>query len=327
MRRREFIGGLAGAAAWPVVARTQQAERMRRVGVLFLQPDDAVSQSWLSAFLQETQQRGWRLGRNVAIDYRFANGNPDRLPSLAAEILALSPDVILTNGAIPLSVLQRSTRSVPVVFAAVTEPVVGGFVDSLARPGGNITGFTNFQYSMAGKWLEMLLQMARQTRRVALMQNPQNADWPGYNAAIDNLRPALRVEIVASPINVQDDIERAVAEMASQPNGGLIVLPDAFLVSRLNLLVGVIAGHRLPAIYPFRTFAEGGGLMSYGPNFPALFRGAATYVDRILKGEKPADLPVQAPDKFELVINGRVVKALGLTIPETLLATADEVIQ
>jgi putative ABC transport system substrate-binding protein len=327
MKRREFVTLLGSAAAWPLAARAQQVDRMRRIGVLLLQAEDAAARSNSAAFEQMLRQRGWVIGQNVRIDNRWAAGDVGRLRGQAAELLSLKPDIMVTTGAIPLALLRQEAPSLPIVFVGITEPVIGGFVKSLSRPGGNITGFTSFEYAMAGKWLEMLTEIAPRVTRVGLMQNPQNADWPGYNEAIKPLLSSRGVDLAASPVRALGEIERAVAMLTREPNGGLIVLPDAFLIGHVEQLVGLVARHRLPAIYPLRVFPDAGGLMSYGPDVTSAWRDASTYVDRILRGEKPSDLPVQAPTKFDLVINNKAAKALGLTIPESFLLRADEVIE
>jgi putative tryptophan/tyrosine transport system substrate-binding protein len=326
MIRREFVAGL-GAAVWPAVARAQQGDRVRRIGVLLLFRDDPTLRSWDAAFERGLREQGWTIGTNLLIDYRILAGDLDRLNTVAAELVAQAPDVLFTAGAVPLAALRKNTRSLPIVFAAVTDPVLGGFIDSLAHPGGNITGFTNFQYAMVEKWLQLLKEVAPRVMRVGLMQNPQNADWPGYNASAKAALSTFGAEPMPLPVIQPADIELAMTALAENPNPGLIVLPDAFLIANIELLVASAARHRVPAIYPFRLFPDVKGLMSYGPDLASLWYGAATYVARVLRGEKPADLPVQAPTKFELVINLKTAKALGLTIPPNLLAVADEVIE
>jgi putative tryptophan/tyrosine transport system substrate-binding protein len=300
---------------------------MRRVGVLLLFADDASSRSYLAAFQRRLQDLGWIEGQNVLLDHRFAAGDTERLRTYAAELVNLRPDIITCAGAIPLAVLRQQTQSIPLVFAAVTDPVGGGFIDSLAHPGGNITGFTNFQYAMVEKWLQLLREIAPSSRRVGLFQNPQNADWLGYLGAAKAAAASLGAELVPSPVSSVAEIERDISALARESNGGIVALPDAFLISNRDLLVALAGRHRLPAIYPFRQFSSSGGLISYGPDMADLFRGAASYVDRILKGDKPADLPVQAPTKFELVVNLKTAKALGLAIPQSVLLRADEVIE
>jgi putative tryptophan/tyrosine transport system substrate-binding protein len=325
--RRKFLAALGGAAAaWPLMARAQQSERMRRVGVLM--PGDADNpdnQARLAAFLQGLQQFGWAVGRNLRIDLRWAAGQVDRNRQYAEELVGLAPDVILA-AASGVSALKQATRTVPIVFTIVADPVGLGFVDNMARPGGNITGFSAFEYGTSGKWLELLKQVATGVTRAAVVRDPAILSGAGQFAAVASVGPALGVDIV--PVNVSDpgELENTLAAFARSPNGGVVVTGSAFAVMRRDLIIKLAAQHRLPAVYYERAFVVAGGLISYGPDFVDLYRRAASYVDRILKGEKPADLPVQAPTKYELVINLKTAKALGLTVPETLLARADEVI-
>ena len=329
MRRREFITLLGGAAAaWPIAARAQQPEQMRRIGVLTnLVADDPEAQARVGAFLQGLQELGWAVGRNMRIEYRWGAGDADRTRGYAAELVALAPDVILTSGASALAPLLQATRSVPVVFAQVPDPVGAGFVNSLARPGGNTTGFITYEYGLSGKWLELLTQIAPSVTRAAVIRDPAVSAGTGQWGAIQAVAPSVRV--LVSPVNVRDagEIERDVAAFAHGSNSGLIVTASALAIRHRNLIVTLAARHRLPAVYYQRGFVTGGGLISYGPDFIDQYRRAAGYVDRILKGEKPADLPVQAPTKYELVINLKTAKALGLTVPQALLASADEVIE
>jgi putative tryptophan/tyrosine transport system substrate-binding protein len=329
MRRREFVTLLGGAAvAWPAVARAQQPEQMRRIGVLTnLVADDPEAQARVGAFLQGLQELGWAVGRNMRIEYRWGAGDADRTRGYAAELVALAPDVILTSGASALAPLLQATRSVPVVFAQVPDPVGAGFVNSLARPGGNTTGFITYEYGLSGKWLELLTQIAPSVTRAAVIRDPAVSAGTGQWGAIQAVAPSVRV--LVSPVNVRDagEIERDVAAFAHGSNSGLIVTASALAIRHRNLIVTLAARHRLPAVYYQRGFVTGGGLISYGPDFIDQYRRAAGYVDRILKGEKPADLPVQAPTKYELVINLKTAKALGLEVPPTLLARADEVIE
>jgi len=328
MRRREFIWGLGGAAAWPLAARAQRPERMRRIGVLVnFTSDDPVSQDRLAAFVQGLQELGWTVGRNVQIDYRWGAGNVERYRTFAAELVALTPDVLVTAGAPAVEALQRATRTVPIVFTIVPDPVGAGFVDSLARPGGNATGFSQFEYGISGKWLELLKEIAPATTRVAVLREPAFTAAVAQLAALQAVAPSLRVELV--PLNVRnaDEIERALAGFARSPTDGLIVTSSPMVAARRELIVELAAQHRLPAVYYARFVASSGGLVSYGPDFVDQFRLAANYVDRILRGEKPGDLPVQEPSKFELVLNLKTAKALGLDVPPTLLARADEVIE
>ena len=329
MRRREFIGLLGGAAAaWPLAARAQQGERMRRIGVLTnLVADDPEAQARVGAFLQGLQELGWAVGRNMRIEYRWGAGDADRTRGYAAELVALAPDVILTSGASALSPLLQATRSVPVVFAQVPDPVGAGFVNSLARPGGNTTGFITYEYGLSGKWLELLTQIAPSVTRAAVIRDPAVSAGTGQWGAIQAVAPSVRV--LVSPVNVRDagEIERDVAAFAHGSNSGLIVTASALAIRHRNLIVTLAARHRLPAVYYQRGFVTGGGLISYGPDFIDQYRRAAGYVDRILKGEKASELPVQAPTKYELVINLKTAKALGLDLPQSLLARADEVIE
>jgi putative ABC transport system substrate-binding protein len=329
MRRREFITLIGGVvAAWPVAVRAQQSGRMRRIGVLMPLPaDDPVVQARVAAFAQGLQQSGWTIGRNVQIDTRWAAADADRIRSHAAELVALAPDVILTSGNAGVAPLLQVSRTVPIVFAIVPDPVGAGFVDSLARPGGNATGFIAYEYSLGAKWLELLKQIAPSITRAAVLRDAALASGPGQFAAIQSVAPSLGVEL--TPVNVRDpgEIERAVTTFARSANGGLITTGSAATALHRDLIIALAARHRLPAVYIERFFVTAGGLISYGPDFVDQFRHAAGYVDRILKGEKPADLPVQAPTKYELVINLKTAKALGLTVPDSLLARADEVIE
>jgi putative ABC transport system substrate-binding protein len=329
MQRRKFITLLGGAAAtWPLAARAQQPERMRRIGVLLPAiADDPEFQARVGAFLQGLQQSGWTIGRNMRIDTRWGAGDADRIRKYAAELVALAPDVILAHGASTVAQLLQATRSVPIVFPIVGDPVGAGFVDSLARPGGNITGFMSNEFSMGGKWLELLKEIAPGVTRVAILRDSTQGSGTNQFAAMQAVAPSLRVEV--SPVNTRNagEIERAVAAFARAPNGGLIVATGGIAAVQRNLIITLAARHRLPAVYFERSFAAAGGLVSYGPDFIDQYRSAAGYVDRILKGAKPADLPVQAPTKYELTINLKTAKALGLTIPPALLARADEVIE
>jgi ABC-type uncharacterized transport system substrate-binding protein len=328
MKRREFITLFGGAAAWPLAAHSQQPERMRRIGVLnTLAADDAVAQARHGAFLQGLQQSGWTIGRNVQVDARWAAADADRLRRYAAELVAVAPDVILASGNAGVAPLLQATRTVPIVFVIVPDPVGAGFVDSLARPGGNATGFIAFEYGLSAKWLELLKQIAPRVERAAVIRDPALASGPGQFAAIQSMAPSLGVEV--SPVNVRDaaEIERAIAAFARAANGGLVVTGSALVAVHRHLIIALAGRHKLPAVYVNRSFVVDGGLISYGPDFIDQYRRAAGYVDRILKGEKPADLPVQAPTKYELVINLKTAKALGLEVPPTLLARADEVIE
>jgi ABC-type uncharacterized transport system substrate-binding protein len=327
MTRRAFIAGLGGAAAWPLVARAQQPERLRRIGVLFgTTADDSESQARLAVFRQSLQQLGWTDGRNLRIDYRWAAGIAENYRKYAAELVALAPDVILATGPTVEQVLQ-ATRTVPIVFVITADPVGSGFVDSLSRPGGNATGFMLFEYSLSAKWLELLKQIAPAVTRAAVLRDPASTSGVGQFAVIQSVAPSVGIEV--SPVNVRDagEVERAVKAFARSSNVGLIMTASPLTATHRDLVITLAAQHKLPAVYNNRSYAEAGGLISYGANFIDQYRQAAGYVDRILKGEKPADLPVQAPTKYELIINLKTAKALGLEIPPTLLARADEVIE
>ena len=326
MKRREFITLLGGAAAWPLTLHAQQT--IRRIGILLpAATDDAEFQARVGAFLQVLGQLGWTDGRNVRIDIRWATTNPDDIRRHAAELAALAPDVILAFGSVTLGPLLQASRTVPIVFASVADPVGAGFVNSLSRPGGNATGFTAFEYGLSGKWLELLKQIAPGVTRAAVIRDPVIAAGTGQFGAIQAVTPSLGIEV--SPVNVRDagEIERAVTAFARSSNGGLIVTASPLAFFHRDLIITLAARHKLPAVYFARIFVTRGGLISYGANFVDQYRQAAGYVDRILKGEKPADLPVQAPTKYELVINLKTAKALGLEIPPSLLARADEVIE
>jgi len=327
MRRRDFITLLGGAAAWPLAARAQQAERRRLIGVLMYVPaDDPEGQARLAALAQSLKQLGWSDDRNLQIDTRWANA--DDIRRHAAELAALAPDVLVAgNGTATVTPLLQVTRTVPIVFVNVIDPVGAGFVASLAQPGGNATGFTIFEYGMSGKWLELLKQIAPRVTRAAVLRDPAVASGIGQFGAVQAVAPSLGVEL--SPVDVRDvgEIERAVTAFARSGNGGLIVTGSALALVHQDPIISLANRHRLPAVYWNRRFVTGGGLISYGPDTIDPFRRAAGYVDRILKGEKPADLPVQAPTKYELVINLKTAKALGLDIPATVLARADEVIE
>jgi putative tryptophan/tyrosine transport system substrate-binding protein len=329
IRRRELIVVLLGggaAAARPLAAPAQQRERMRRIGVLMnLAADDPEGQARLTAFVHGLQQLGWTDGRNFRIDYRWAAGHSGAFHRYAQELLALAPDVILASATPSVQALQNATRTVPIVFALVADPVGAGIVESLARPGGNTTGFTPMEYGMGAKWLELLKEIAPRVTRVAVLRDLTIG--LGQLGAIQAVAPSFGVELRAGGVSDAGEIERTVAAFAGSPNAGLIVTASTSGAVHRNLITMLAARHRLPAVYPFRYFVTDGGLISYAASTIDIYRRAATYVDRILKGEKPADLPVQAPTKYELVINLKTAKALGLEIPPTLLARADEVIE
>ena len=328
MKRRAFITLLGGAAAWPLAARAQQRERLRRIGVLMPSAaDDPEFQARMTAFLQGLAQLGWLDGRNVRIDSRWGVADADRIRKYAAELVALAPDVILTSTSAAVAPLLQATRTVPIVFTTVADPVGAGYVESLARPGGNATGFIVYEYSIAAKWLELLKEIAPHVRRVAVIRESAIAAGPGQFGVIQAAAPSLGMEL--RPIDVRDagEIERAITAFAQGPNGGLIVTGSPGAVFHRELIIALAARHRLPAVYNARFWAADGGLISYGTDIGDQLRRAAGYVDRILKGEKPADLPVQAPTKFELVINMKTAKTLGLELPASVLARADEVIE
>ena len=329
MRRREFIALLGAAATtWPLAVHAQQPERVRRIGVLTgTSAEDLDNKARLAAFEQALQQLGWTPGRNVRIDYRFAAGDAATSRKQAEELVALAPDVIVSTGSFSTGVILQATHTVPVVFAIVPDPVGSGFVDSLAQPGGNATGFMQFEYGLSGKWLELLKEIAPGLTRAIVLWDPAITAGIGQFAIIQSVATSAGIDI--RPVNLRDagKIERAITAFARTPNGGLIVTTSALSAVRRDLIIALAAGHKLPAVYFERFFVTAGGLISYGANFIDQHRRVASYVDRILKGEKPADLPVQAPTKYELVINLKTAKALGVTIPETLLATADEVIE
>ena len=329
MRRREFISLLGGAAAaWPLAARAQQPERMRRMGVLIsIEETDPEAQARVSAFREGLQALGWSEGRNVRADYRYVAGDVGRAERYAAEMVAQGVEVIVANSSPLLTAIQRQTRTVPIVFVQVADPVGGGFVESLSRPGGNTTGFTTFEYTIGAKWLELLKEIAPGIVRAAVLRDPTFTAAAAQYGAIQTAAPSFRVQI--RPVGVRDaaEIERAIELFARDPHGGLIVLPGPLASIYRDAIIASALRHALPTVYPYRYFTIRGGLISYGFDNLDLFRRAAAYVDRILKGEKPADLPVQAPTKYELIINLKTAKALGLEVPPMLLARADEVIE
>jgi putative tryptophan/tyrosine transport system substrate-binding protein len=330
MGRREFVALLGGAAAaWPVAARAQQTERMRRIGVLMPESEgDPESQARVAMFHGRLQELGWTVGRNLRIDYRWAIGDLERTRVDAAELLRLAPDVILAVASPALATVQKATRTIPVVFVAVSEPVAQGFIQSLAHPGGNITGFTNLEPTFGGKWLELLKEIAPRVTRVAIMFNPNTAPYAAlFSRSVKAAAQKFGVEPADAAVQQLADVESVMSMLAREPGGGLIVPPDPFMAAQGKLIGELAARFQLPAVYPFRFMLAEGGLASYGVNIPDLFRHAASYVDRIFRGEKPSDLPVVQPTKFELVINLKTARALGLEIPPSLLARADEVIE
>lgn len=330
MRRRAFISLLGGAAVWPVVARAQPSEGMRLIGVLMNRAaDDPQGQARVATFKQALQQLGWTEGRNVRIDTRWGADDVDRERGYAAELVALTPDIVLASGTLSVTALQHVSRTLPIVFVGVTDPVGAGFVDSLARPGGNVTGFMIYEYNLSGKWLELLKQIAPSITRVVVIRNPDNPVGVAVFSALRAAAQPLRVEV--SPVDSRrnaDEIERAITAFARSLNGGLILTPNAAAMpAHYSLIVKLAARYKLPAVYPFPEMVTNGGLMSYGPDVIDQCRRAAEYVDRILKGEKPGELPVQQATKFELRINLKTAKALGLEVPNTLIGRADEVIE
>ena len=328
MRRREFITLIGSAAAWPLAARAQQPDQMRRIAVLSNRAaEDAEMRARVAALTEGLQQLGWTVGQNVRLDYRSAGDNTDRLRSYATELVALAPDVIVVQSSPGVALLLQATRSLPIIFADISDPVGAGFVNSLARPGGNATGFMLHEYSLSGKWVELLKQIVPHLTRAAVLRNAANPAAAAQFGSIQAMAQSLGVEV--SPVGVRDagEIERAITAFARSANLGLIVTPSASASVHHDLIIRLAAQHKLPAVYPLRSMVTRGGLISYGPDTVDQFRRAAGYVDRILKGEKPADLPVQAPNKYELVINLKTAKAMGLAIPPSVLARADEVIE
>jgi putative tryptophan/tyrosine transport system substrate-binding protein len=326
--RRALVGLFGGAASWPLAARAQQPDRMRRIGVLLpATADDPEFQARVGAFLQELQQLGWSIGRNVRIDTHWATANPDDIRKHAADLARLAPDVILAHGTSTVRPLMQATRTVPIVFPVASDPVGGGMVQSLARPGGNVTGFMNLDYSISGKWLELLHEIAPGVKRVAVLRDFMQGGGTSEFAVVQALAPSLRIEV--TPVNVSDpsELERAVSAFARASNGGLIVTASGWTIRNRDLIITLAARHQLPAVYFDRFFVVNGGLISYGASEVQQYRQAAAYVDRILKGEKPADLPVQAPNTYETVLNLKTARALGLDVPVTVLARADEVIE
>ena len=330
MKRRQFITLLGGAATWPITARAQQAERKRRIGVLMTHAEnDAEFHDYLSAFREGPHKLGWTEGRNIQIDSRWgALDDPEARQRSAKELVALQPDLILTQNTPPTASMLEQTRTIPVVFVIVADPVGSGFVQSLARPGANATGFTIMEPTIAGKWLELIKEIAPRVNRVAFLFNPATTPYRDiYLNPFKAAATSLAMEAIAAPVHGSSELESVIAAQVREPNGSLIVMPDGFPNLYRAEIVSLAGRYRLPVVYPWRFFADIGGLLSYGSVQSDMFRTAATYVDRILKGEKPADLPVQAPTRYELAINLKTAKALGLTVPPTLIARADEVIE
>jgi ABC-type uncharacterized transport system substrate-binding protein len=328
MQRRNFLGVLGGAAAWPIAARAQQPERMRRIGALMaFAESDPEELRYVNAFLQGLQDLGWAPGRNVEIEYRWGGSDPGRIQTYATELVELKPDVILVQTALALVPLRQQTHTIPIVFMQVINPVESGFVASMARPTGNLTGFAPFEASVTTKWLEMLKEISPSVIQVTVILNPDQFPNIVMLRAIEAAAVSLGVRLTVAGVHNAADIERAINAVMPESNGGLIVLPNPITINHRELIITLAAKHRLPAVYPYRYFVAAGGLMSYGADTVAQYRQAATYIDRILKGAKPADLPVQTPTKYELVVNVTTAKALGLTLPPTLLSRADEVIE
>jgi ABC-type uncharacterized transport system substrate-binding protein len=328
MKRRDFITLLGGAAAWPLAARAQQGERVRRIGSLQgIAADNPAAQSSIDAFTSRLRELGWTAGRNLHIDYRWAAGDVSRIQADAVELVHLHPDVIFVGGSTGLRAVQQATRTIPIVFVNVADPVGQGLITSLARPGGNATGFTNFEFALGGKWLQTLKDMTPRATQVGLVFNPDNPNASFFLRSVETVAPSFGVETLVTPVRNKAEIEDAMSGLASRSIGGLIVLPDGLVIVHSQLIVGLAARYRLPVVYPFRDFVVDGGLVSYGVNVSENYRQAGDYVDRILRGANPADLPVQAPTKFELVINLKTAKGLGLEIPRDLLLVANEVIE
>jgi putative ABC transport system substrate-binding protein len=328
MRRRTFLGLLGGATAWPLAAHAQQPEPMRRIGILMpLVVDDVEAKARVTAFLQGLQELGWVEGRNVRIDTRWSAGNADEIRQYAVELTALAPDVILAAGGAVMAALGQATRTVPIVFTQVPDPVGAGFVSSLARPGGNVTGFTLFEFGISVKWLELLKEIAPGVTRAAVFRDTTIPAGIGQLGALQGVAPSFGVDLIQVDVRNASEIEGAITAFARSPNGGLIVTSGALAIFHRELIIGLAARHRLPAVYPARYFVNTGGLISYGPDTIDPHRRAAGYVDRILRGEKPAEMPVETPNKYELVVNAKTAKALGLIIPQSVMSRADGVIE
>jgi putative ABC transport system substrate-binding protein len=329
MKRRQFIMLLGGAAAaWPLAARAQQPERMRRIGVLLgLAEGDADARSWVTAFRQRLNALGWTDGRNVRIDYRFAGDDAGRIGAHATELVGLTPDVMFVSSQPVFDAARGATRTIPIVFVQISDPVVSGLVASLARPGGNITGFTSGEFGRGEKWLELLKEMAPRLAQVTVVMDLENATNVGQFRAIDGVAPSFGVQLIKAGVHDAAEIERTLEAVARKSNAGLIVLANPVTMSHRKQITSLAFQHRMPSVYPYRHYVTSGGLASYGPDLVDLYRSGASYVDRILRGERPGDLPIQHPTKFELVINLKTAKALGLTVPPTMLALADEVIE
>jgi ABC-type uncharacterized transport system substrate-binding protein len=329
MRRREFISLLGGATtAWPFATRAQQPDRIRRVGFLISNAEtDQEARNWITAFERRFAELGWTDGRNVRIEYRFGGGDATRMPQLAKELLELRPDAVLAATMVAATAVRQQTLSIPIVFVQVADAVSAGFVTNLARPEGNITGITNFEFSIGGKWLQVIKECAPAVSSVAVIFDPANPTWAPYLRTVEAAAPTFGMQLTPAGVTNAADIERDLTTFSRKPNGAVVVFPGPVTVLHRDTIIAMAAQHRLPAVYPYRFYALSGGLVSYGIDLPESYRRAASYVDRILKGAKPADLPIELPTKFELVINLKTAKALGIAVPPTLLATADEVIE
>jgi putative ABC transport system substrate-binding protein len=329
IRRRQFISALGGTAlAWPFAARAQQSDRVRRIGVLVPQAEsDPEQRSWITAFATRLRELGWTQGKNLQIDYRWAGGDPTRMPTLAKELIEQQPDVLLAATPTAAVAARQYTLAIPIVFTQVVDPVAFGLVTNLARPEGNITGFTVFEFAIGGKWVQLLKECAPSVTRAAIFFDPSSTPWPQYVRAIETAARSLGVQLIPFPVQSDAEIERAFAEFITKPSGAIIAIPSGSVLLHREKIIALAARHRLPAMYPYRLFVVEGGLMSYGTDLLDQYRQAASYVDRILKGEKPADLPVQLPTKYQLVINLKTAKAQGLTVPPLMLSRADEVIE
>jgi putative ABC transport system substrate-binding protein len=328
MNRREFLGAVGGAAAWPLAARAQQGDRVRRIGVLMWGGEnDPVTKTFVSAFTQALADLGWIDGRNMRMDLRWWGDDTNRIPAFAQELVGLQPDIILTNGTLATAALQRETRTIPIVFATVNDPVASGIVARLDRPSGNITGFANYEGPLAGKWLELLSEIAPGLKRVAMMWNPDTAPVSAYRSSLETAARSLKVEPIIAPVHTDVEIETAIIALGREPGGGLVCLPDVFTVVHRAPIISAVARNNVPAVYRLSFFARDGGLLSYGPDPVDIWRRAASYADRILRGDKPGDLPVQFPTKFEMVVNRKTATALGLAVPLSIRLRADEVIE
>jgi putative tryptophan/tyrosine transport system substrate-binding protein len=328
MRRREFIAGLGSAVAWPVVARAQQGDRVRRIGVLMgLDANDPLAKTYVSAFIQALAGLDWTDGRNVWMEIRWAGGDTNRIRAFAQELVGLQPDIILSHATPATVAVQRETRTIPIVFASVGDPVASGIVAQLDRPSGNITGFATWEATLGGKWLELLSEIAPGLKRAAIMFNPDTAPVSAFMPSLETAALSLKVALISAPIHSDGEIETAIIALGREPGGGLVVISDVFVITHRAPIILAAAQNNIPAVYHLSDFARDGGLLSYGPDRVELFRRAASYVDRILRGEKPGDLPVQFPTKLEMAVNLKTAKALGLAVPQSILLRANEVIE